>query len=347
MTISPVVHADIPRIAALQNRLLLPVVKNPDGGFLVSAFSEEQYAAFVDRYEYFCKAEEAGELLGVVMAYKAGHIAAEDVNNTLLRSVVIGDFVLVKQIFLAPEAAGKGVGNALYRHLFAEAGERLPFVCAIVMEPFNKRSCDFHARLGFREFLDFIPVADRDGIVRKRSAWLRPPRGEAEPHPYLRLSNVSPRDDEGEVLASRAESLVSLYQHEDNLNWTKFGLQTTVLFALFASFAFFYERQISPESAPVLATLGIWGAIINLLFMLKIRSGIRYMNTYKRKIRECDEMLTFYYPRVQRIFCRNEYIARTSITCRLMFLFSLMGLVSWSCVSLLLLFKVLRICVFF
>lgn len=346
MTISSVVHADIPRIAALQNRLLLPV-ENPGDGFLVSAFKEEQYAAFVDEYEYFYKAEEAGELLGVLMAYKSEHVAADDANNALLRRVVIGDFVLVKQIFLAPEAAGRGVASRLYRHLFTEAGEALPFVCAIVTEPFNKRSCEFHSRLGFTEFLDFIPVPDKDGVVRRRSAWMRPPRGTEGIHAFLRLSNVSPRDDEGEVLASRAETLVSLYQHEDNLNWTKFGLQTTVLFALFASFAFFYERPISAESAPVLVTLGLWGAIINLLFMLKIRSGIRYMNTYKRKIKECDDMLTFYYPRVQRIFCRHEFIARTSITCRLMLLFSVMGLVSWSCVSLLLLFKVLGVCSFF
>lgn len=347
MTITAVTPADIPQITALQDRLLLPV-KNLEDGFLVSAFSAEQYGHFIEKYEYFYKASEQGELLGVLMAYRNEHIVPEDANNSLIRAAVIGDFVLVKQIFLAPEAAGKGVAKQLYRRLFADAGEELPFVCAIVLEPFNKRSCEFHKRLGFSEFLDFTPVPDKDGVVRKRSAWIRPPRGVEGMHGCLRVSNVFEGEgDEGEVLASRAATLVSLYQHEDNLNWTKFGMQTTVLFALFASFAYFYEKSVTAAAAPVLGILGGWGVVINLLFMLKIYSGLRYMNTYKRKVREYDDLLTFYYPHLARIFRREEYIARTSITCRLMFVFSLIGLLSWVCVSILLLLKVWRIYVCF
>lgn len=347
MTIVPASPADIPQITALQDRLLLPV-KNLDDGFLVSAFSAEQYGQFLEKYEYFYKAEENGVLLGVLMAYRSEHIQLEDVNNSLIRAAVAGDFVLVKQIFLAPEAAGKGVAKQLYRRLFADAGEELPFVCAIVLEPFNKRSCEFHKRLGFSEFLDFKPVPDKDGIVRRRSAWIRLPRGVEDMHECLRLSNVfEGESDEGEVLASRAATLVSLYQHEDNLNWTKFGMQTTVLFALFASFAYFYEKSVTVSAAPVLGILGAWGVVVNVLFMLKIKSGLRYMSTYKRKIREYDELLTFYYPHLARIFCRDEYIARTSITSRLMFAFSLIGLLSWVCVSVLLLLKVWRIYVCF
>lgn len=339
MKISPVTRADIPRIAALQDRLLLPV-KNPGDGFLVSGFSEEQYGHFTDTYEYFYKAEEDGALLGVLMAYRSEHIAPADANNMLIKSAVIGGFILVKQIFLAPEARGRGAGKQLYRRLFADAGEELPFVCAIVLEPFNRRSCEFHERLGFREFLNFTPVPDGDGTVRKRSAWIRPPRGTVEIHRFIRLSNVAEKDgDEGEVLASRAATLVTLYQHEDNLNWTKFGMQTTVLFALFASFAFFYEKSVTVATAPVLAVLGAWGVVVNVLFMLKIRSGLRYMKTYKQRIQEYDDLLTFYYPKVAKIFRRGEYIARTSLTCRLLFFFSVFGLLSWLFVTVLLLLK--------
>lgn len=339
MTISPVTHADIERIAALQERLLLPV-ENPDDGFLVSAFSREQYAHFIENYEYFYKAEEQGRMLGVLMAYRSEHVSPADVNNSLIRASVIGDFVLVKQIFLAPEAAGKGVGRQLYRRLFADAGEQLPFVCAIVLEPFNRRSCDFHSRLGFTEYLHFTPVPDKDGLVRKRSAWIRPPAGAEGIETYVRLCNTAAEEaDEGDVLASRAATLVSLYQHEDNLNWTKFGMQTTVLFALFASFAYFYEKSVTIEAAPVLGVLGAWGVVVNVLFMVKIYSGLRYMNTYKQRIQENDDLLTFYYPKTARIFRRGEYTARMSLTCRLLFIFSLIGLLSWVCVSVLLLLK--------
>lgn len=339
MTITRATHADIPRIAALQDRLLLPVA-NPDDGFLVSAFSEEQYAHFITDYEYFYLAFEGEQLLGVLMAYRSERISAQDENNSLIRACVIGDFVLVKQIFLPPDAGGKGVAKQLYLRLFADAGEQLPFVCAIVMEPFNKRSCVFHQRIGFEEFLNFTPVPDKDGVVRTRSAWMRPPRDAAGVQAFLRLSNVSRGEDEGEVLANRSQAFVSLYQHEDNLNWTKFGLQTTVLFALFASFAYFYEKPISINAKPVLVTLGVWGIIVNLLFMLKIRSGLRYMNAYKQKIKGYDDLLMFYYPRVARIFGRHEFTSKVSITSRLMFTFSLIGLLSWICVSAMLLLKV-------
>lgn len=274
------------------------------------------------------------------MAYRSEHIAPGDANNMLIHSAVIGEFVLVKQIFIDPEAAGKGAARALYGRLFADAGEQLPFVCAIVLEPFNRRSCEFHRRMGFVEFLRFTPVPDRDGAVRRRTAWIRPPKGASGIEAYVRLCNAGGEDtDEGEVMASRAATLVSLYQHEDNLNWTKFGMQTTVLFALFASFAYFYEKTMTVATTPVLTVLGAWGVVVNVLFMLKIKSGLRYMHTYKQRIQENDDLLTFYYPRTARIFRRGEYIARRSLTCRLIFIFSVFGLLSWACVAVLLLLK--------
>lgn len=347
MTISKVTKVDISAIFALQNQML---ISNTDmeNGFLVSAFSQEDYLYFCETYDFFYKAVIDDKLVGVVMAFHSKHIKPEDKNNSLLRDTVIGDCIVIKQIFVAPDVLGKGVSSRLYDYLFEQIGDKLPIVCIIVIEPFNERSCRFHTKHKFIEYLHFIPDNDKDGILRKRSAWVRLPCWANNLRDSVRLTNIYfTDDDDGEVMASRADAFVSLYLHEDNLNWTKFGMQTTILFALFASFAFFYEKPLAYTNIPILGILGIWGIIINYLFLIKIKSGLNYMNTYKNKIKEYDKLLMFYYPKVMPIFAKHEKIAKISITSRLLYCTSLIGLVSWCTLATLLILKAMNICIFY
>ena len=338
MSISKVTREDIPQIAALQEQLLITNTDTKDG-FLVSAFSNEDYLHFLDKYEFFYKYVEGDELLGVVMAFHSCNVVPEDKNNSLLRNTVIGDCIIIKQIFTAPKSMGKGISTQLYSHLFSEIGSDLPIVCVIVIEPFNERSCNFHKKHGFIEYLNFTPDADKDKVIRKRSAWIRLHDKSSNIESTVRLSNIFyTGDDDGEVMASRADAFISLYLHEDNLNWTKFGVQTTILFALFASFAYFYEKPFSNNLLPIML-LGGWGLAINIIFWIKIKSGLHYMNTYKKKIQAFDRLLTFYYPKMMPIFASHEKISQTSITCRLLSKISLAGLLVWAIAVIVLLLK--------
>lgn len=346
MIISKVTSADIPKITALQAQFL---IANTDAknGFLVSAFSEQEYLHFIEKYEFFYKAVEGDRLLGVVMAFHSDNVDPKDINNSLLRNTVMGDCVIIKQIFVSPDTLGKGVAAELYNHLFSKTGD-LPTVCVIVIEPFNGRSCYFHKKHGFVEYLNFTPNADKDGVIRKRSAWIRLTNLSPDVIGSIRLSNIlCDDDDSGEVMASRASDFISLYQHEDNLNWTKFGMQTTILFALFASFAYFYEKSVIDNVLPVLIVLGLWGIVINYLFLIKIKSGLYFMNVHKNKIKEYDKLLMFYYPKVMPIFANHEHITKKSITSHLLYCISIIGLLSWVSVAILLILKALRICVLF
>lgn len=245
---------------------------------------------------------------------------------------------------MSPDFQRKGIASFLYDYLQDIIGGKKPLVAVVVLDPFNSGSSYFHQEKGFHEFLNFVPDADPDGVVRKRAAWIKP-SAEAKGNIMfdLRLNNtIDGTDDLGDVMVSRMENLVQLYIHEDNLNWTKLSLQTTILFALFATFAYFYEKEILPDTFPVLVTVGIWGAIINILFILKIRSGIRYMNTYKGKIQDFDLLVSFHYPKLKKIFNRDEFIARKSITCRLLYFTSVVGLISWVVVSVLLVCKAMH-----
>ena len=342
--ISKVSVADASQIVELQNELLLNDRRDYKDGFLVSGFREEQYRDFAVRYEYFYKIVVHGELAGVLLAYESKHIEMDGKSNMLLKYALNKEFVLIKQVFVSPDFQRKGIASFLYDYLQDIIGGKKPLVAVVVLDPFNSGSSYFHQEKGFHEFLNFVPDADPDGVVRKRAAWIKL-SAEAKGNIMfdLRLNNtIDGTDDLGDVMVSRMENLVQLYIHEDNLNWTKFSLQTTILFALFATFAYFYEKEILPDTFPVLVTVGIWGAIINILFILKIRSGIRYMNTYKGKIQDFDLLVSFHYPKLKKIFNRDEFIARKSITCRLLYFTSVVGLISWVVVSVLLVCKAMH-----
>ena len=307
--ISKVSVADASQIVELQNELLLNDRRDYKDGFLVSGFREEQYRDFAVRYEYFYKIVVHGELAGVLLAYESKHIEMDEKSNMLLKYALNKEFVLIKQVFVSPDFQRKGIASFLYDYLQDIIGGKKPLVAVVVLDPFNSGSSYFHQEKRFHEFLNFVPDADPDGVVRKRAAWIKP-SAEAKGNIMfdLRLNNtIDGTDDLGDVMVSRMENLVQLYIHEDNLNWTKFSLQTTILFALFATFAYFYEKEILPDTFPVLVTVGIWGAIINILFILKIRSGIRYMNTYKGKIQDFDLLVSFHYPKLKKIFNRRVH----------------------------------------
>ena len=342
MEISKVVLADIPEITTLQNELLLDKRGAKAGdGFLVSGYSEEDYRRFVDIYEYFFKMTDNGKITGVLMAYESTNIPPEDKNNSLLKYVVKKDFVLIKQIFVSPDAANKGVATVLYKHLFSVIPRDRPAVAVVVTEPFNKISCEFHKRRGFSEFLNFIPEPDRDGKTRNRAAWIRPAYNDKDFLDDIRLMNIHDgADDVGQTMSTRISNFIDLYTHEDNLNWTKIGLQCTILFALIAALAFFYNKDLPAESYPALLVIGIGGLLINYMFLMKIRSGLEYMNTYKQKISDYDRKLAFYYPKVSVIFDEGSFISRKSVTTKLLQVLSWTGIVIWLLTTIFLLFKV-------
>ncbi len=346
MEISKVVAADLQAIVALQNTLLLDEYgANAGKGFLVSRFTTEDYGRFAGEYEYFFKATENGRIVGVLMAYESSAISPGDTTNSLLKYVLKKQFVLIKQIFVSPDMSNKGVATMLYKHLFSVIPDDRPAIAVVVMEPFNKISCEFHKRRGFSEFLTFTPDADRDGKTRKRSAWIRPARDDANFYDDLRLMNVHDgMDDVGQTMSTRVSNLVDLYQHEDNLNWTKIGLQCTILFALVAALAYFYDKELQKELYPLLLLVGAGGVMINVMFLMKIRSGLEYMSTYKKKIRDYDRILAFFYPKVSVIFDDGAFISRRSITSRLLLVLSWTGIVLWTLSTIWMLMKNLLSC---
>lgn len=337
-TIAKATPEDAPAIHGILTRWLLYKTPEADraNGFLISGFTEQDYARFASECEYFFKAMDGDRIAGVVVACESSHITPEDAKNSLLKYSLNKPFVLVKQVFIAPDYGGCNVGSQLYNHLFRVIPQQRPVVAVIVMEPMNVTSCRFHARRGFSEYLDFTPDRDPDGVAHKRSAWIRPARTSASFLDDVRLTNVHDREsDIGEIMSDRLGNFVDLYRHEDNLNWTKIGMQCTILFALIAAAAFFFNKKdsITEEMLAIFSVVGVCGIVVNMMFMRKIESGIEYMHHYKKRIMEYDKVLSFYYPKVTPIFDEGSRMAGKSITCRLFVPLSRLCVVVWVLVT--------------
>lgn len=341
LNISPVTLQDIPAIARLQSELLLANTPHADEGFLVSGYSEQEYRQFIGCYDFFFKATRNGQLVGCLMAFNSENILPHDETNQMLKSCAHKAFVLIKQVFVSREHGKQGIAAALYQYLSRQVATDRAMLAVIVSEPLNVASCKFHQKMGFENYLQFRPKADKDGQVRNRTAWIRMPDQNAQLGDYVRLSNRPMDDDRGEMLLARSAQLSDLYTHEDNLNWTKLGMQITLLFALMAAFGYFYQRSITKSAFPVLLPLAVWGGIINYVFYLKIKSGVRFMSKHKESLIQLDKEINFYYPFIKPLFPNGSKISQKSTTLKLLPNVSLFGIIIWACVSLLLALKAL------
>lgn len=136
-------------------------------GFLVSAYDETVYRARLSAHEYFQVAVEDGNVVGFVLAYANRHFGADEWLNRRVADE-LGGILVVKQVCVAREAAGHGIGSLLYRHVL-DGWTTTPVVAAVVAEPRNEASNAFHGKHGFGVMFTLRPP---DG--RLRNVWVRP-----------------------------------------------------------------------------------------------------------------------------------------------------------------------------
>ncbi len=94
------------------------------------------------------------------------------------------------------------------------------------------------------------------------------------------------------LLEKQYETLVSLYQHEDNLNWSKlnnFFYITSALGALVFLIISNFEQEVLRLLGAVL--VAIVGLISSITFRAAILSGREYLSTRKQVLRSVDETI--------------------------------------------------------
>ncbi|TNC82996.1 MAG: hypothetical protein C9356_00680 [Oleiphilus sp.] len=312
--IRPAKREDLPSVLAIaQSRSLASQDTDSasQSGFLVSGFSMAAYEHYLSAARYFYVADNAGEIQGFLLAYDSEAISPDETLNTLLRYNLIDPFVLIKQICVADGAGGQGIASGLYSHLFKSA-DTPRFAASVVIEPYNHASVSFHERRGFQKLCDIVPSEDPDGLRRLRGVWFRDLQSTSLPNQrWIPVDSVN----EQTLLMEKQHAAIQLYNHEDNLNWTKFGMLITFMMALLAAADYLLKQPGGFTYQALTLLVVIMGYSINLMFYQKIKSGLKFMNHHKASVNVLDDHLMRLNPNLRRLVKNGDsQISGKSVT---------------------------------
>lgn len=241
-----------------------------DGGFLVSAYTEADYRARLESAEHFYVAVKGADVLGFLLAYSSDRVERDEWLNQRIKTT-LGNYLVIKQICVAREAARRGIASMLYYHVL-EQWPKTPVIAAVVNDPPNEASARFHHKLGFQELTRLTPP---DGMPRVVWVWRKP--REAMLHAQYAIA-------------------VDLYKHEDNTNWQKLNNFFYITAGLAAATAFSLGKEgaggtLGTGLAIVIAIIG-FGA--SMAFSQMLRFGRQYLLARKSAVIELEEYMAWH-----------------------------------------------------
>lgn len=138
-----------------------------DKGFLVSNFTPAEYRRFVQTANAFFVLEHGSGVEAFILAYTDDRISPGDPVSLSIRDYHGGPFLLIKQICSRKGSPLRGSASRLYEHV-CQAFPGLAQYAAVVLEPENTRSIQFHEHHGFHKCYE---IEAPDG--RTRGIWGR------------------------------------------------------------------------------------------------------------------------------------------------------------------------------
>lgn len=247
-----------------------PVVAGRDG-FLVSEYTDEVYRSRLASAEHFYVAVKGTDVLGFLLAYSDEQIEPDEWLNHRIKTT-LGSFLVIKQVCVARAAARQGVASRLYHHVL-EQWTSNPVIAAVVSEPQNEASTQFHRKMGFEE------------LTR-----LRPPDGR------LRVVWVSRKPRES-MLQTQYGIAVDLYKHEDIINWNKLNNFLYITAGLAATLAFTLGKegaQSQGVAQGIGAVITVIGFVSGLAFAVMLRYGRLYLQSRKSTVVELEEHMAWH-----------------------------------------------------
>ncbi len=240
-------------------------------GFLVSDYTLDDYRGRLADAEHFWVAVKGGEVVGFLLAYSDERLEPEEWLNHRIKTA-LGSFLVIKQVCVSRGAARQGVASRLYHHVL-EQWLASPVIAAVVSEPHNHASSQFHRKLGFEELTHLTPP---DG--RQRTVWVwRKPR-EA-------------------MLQCQYAVAVDLYKHEDTTNWHKLNNFFYITAGMAAAVAVSLGKD-GAESKEVARSLALIIAVIgfgcSVAFSQMLRFGRRYLLARKNAVIDLEEYMAWH-----------------------------------------------------
>ena len=133
---------------------------------------------------------------------------------------------------------------------------------------------------------------------------------------------------------------MKLYLHEDNLNWTKLGMLVSFTFAFMTAFFVFFEQKQTMVNLMLETFVFLMGLFITYMFYVKLKSGIHYMDSHKKKVKKIERILQYYKPNhIMLIETLDSEISGTSKTVEFMKWLPIISYIAWPIFYLLALYK--------
>lgn len=248
-------------------------------GFLVSGYTVDTYRSLLDRTEemrgipdatvHFLTAVKGERVVGFLLAYTESAIQPHDELNLHMMQE-LGPLLIIKQVCIHPELARQGIARRLYQTVLARS-DGLPVIAAVVSKPENVPSMRLQFAMGFEPYCNFVPA---DGL--ERTVWLY-------------------RQQSPEILARQYTEAISLYRHEDLLNWGKLNNFFYITAALFTGYALLLNASVKGQLAlPSRATmigLCCLGILVTTGFTLTLFAGVHYLAARKAVVRHFEDRL--------------------------------------------------------
>ncbi|MEV8309523.1 GNAT family N-acetyltransferase, partial [Streptomyces flavidovirens] len=247
-----------------------PAAANRDG-FLVSDYTLDDYRGRLTNAEHFWVAVQGTEVLGFLLAYSDERLEPEEWLNHRIKTA-LGSFLVIKQICVSRSATRQGTASRLYHHVL-EQWPTSPVIAAVVSEPYNQASSQFHHKLGFEELTRLTPPNGRQRIVW---VWRKPREA---------------------MLQVQYAVAVDLYKHEDTTNWHKLNnfFYITAAMAAAVAVALGKDGVESKEVArPLALIITVIGFGCSVSFSQMLRFGRRYLLARKNAVMELEEHMAWH-----------------------------------------------------
>lgn len=259
--------AEIYRIASANH---IDRVDSSNNGFLVSGFSEADYVDKVRNLEHFYVLEVKKKVKAFIFAYKKEDVKAKDKVNSSYFEHADGDFSIIKQICVDKDGQSKGYGTMLYNYIVDVLTGTI--YVAVVSEPYNEASVNFHLKNGFK--LAYEIEADD-----KRTRQI-----------YRYERALTKKEYNDNLLEQQYQVAVDLYLHEDNLNWSKLNNLFYLTGGLVVALSVLASLSVQNLFVSIFV-VSLLGFVSALLFSVTIASGVKYMNSRKQSVMDIEKII--------------------------------------------------------
>ena len=275
--------SDIPEIARIAELNRLNEGDSNDS-FLVSNFTEAEYREFLSsgrKVDVLVARMGRNTIGGFLIGYNQDYAKRlpQGSSESVIQNAIGGaiDYNVVKQVAVDPALKGQGIARSLYEHFCDIAQSDLVFAAIVEKPVANEGSKAFHRAMGFAPYLQASPRNPHYSARIVNSIWLK--------FTGARVQLPSPQSEAPEHLELALDHVRALYQHEDNLNWTKMSSLITILFALLTALWFILQMPegiLGATTGLVLVALGLFSL---MAVRAKVKSGLAYMSIYKATMR--------------------------------------------------------------